>query len=252
MNFEIAIPSFKRAGILQERTLKMLEGCDAPIVVYCETEVDKYIYELSGITLPIEVSNTKGIGEKRNHIIKRGYEKGLDFIVMLDDDLKYLIDGDSCRYTGEMVIDVIKKGYEEAVKNDLRLFGICCYNNSFYLKNNVSTNLKFIAGAFTGLVLKGDPIFTPVNTLEDYYRTLQHFKTDNGILRLNYYGMNVNFATAKGGLQEMGELRKQEEEQNATFIVEKFGEKMVKKRVKKRGIDLRLNNYYKNPEQATE
>ena len=252
MNFEIAIPSYKRAGILQERTLKMLEGCDAPIVVYCETEVDKYIYELSGITLPIEVTNTIGIGEKRNFITKRGYEKKLDFLVMLDDDLKYFIDGNGCRYTGEMVMNIIKLGYEKAIENNLRLFGICSYPNSFYLKNNVSTNLKFIRGTFTGLVLKGEPIYIPINTMEDYYRTLEHYKKDGGILRLNFYGMSADFAKTKGGLQEMGDLRTIEEEQNAQLIVNKFGEKMVKIVRKKRGVDLRLNNYYKNPAQATE
>ena len=41
MKFEIAIPSYKRAGILRERTLTMLDGCDdAPIVVYCENDIE--------------------------------------------------------------------------------------------------------------------------------------------------------------------------------------------------------------------
>ena len=42
--------------------------------------------------------------------------------------------------------------YNETKKRNLKFWGICGFNNAFFMKDKITTNLKYIIGAFCGLV----------------------------------------------------------------------------------------------------
>jgi len=169
------------------------------------------------------------------------------YLLMIDDDIRALVGMDGINLSEERVKQTILAGFEMCEESKARLWGVNPYSNSFYFKNNVSETLKFICGGFHGLIIDQLMILSPVDALEDYFITLSHFKRDGAVLRLNNIGIRTTLFTNKGGLQAKysSEERQKEECKSATYIVNTFGEKMVKKHIKKRGIDLRLNHCYK-------
>lgn len=246
MNFEIAIPTYKRQGILLRKTLNLLKDVDKSLIkIYVEDEEQFNLYKLVLDGYEIIITNTKGIGQKRNFISERAYYDGLDCIVMIDDDIKSIINKDGLVLNSNDIINLIHQGYQQCLSSNARLFGICCFNNRFFMKDTISKSLKFVCGAFFGQLLKKEPLLVPINLLEDYYRTLLYFETDGVVIRFNFIGMNVDFAKAKGGLQLLND-REEQEKQSAIEIVDRFSENMVKIVNKKRGVDLRLNHYFKN------
>jgi glycosyltransferase involved in cell wall biosynthesis len=245
---EIAIPTYNRPTTLKKKTLKLLDAFNKNLIkiyVEDEDEKEKYINEL-GEEYTIIVTNTIGIGAKRNYI--KTLTKA-DWLLQIDDDISAILDINGLPLSSLAIKEMIYIGFNTTDYEGARLWGINSYSNNFYFKRNLSRNLKFIIGAFHGTIMKGEPVLTPMNTMEDYYNTCRHFKEDGLVCRFNMYGLKTKFATEKGGLQSLlpNELRTTQEDINATRIVNIFGESMVKKVKKKRGTDLRLNPFYKNP-----
>lgn len=245
---EIAIPTYNRAKILKKKTLPLLDAFKKDLIkIYVEDEEEKenYIQEL-GDDYKIIVTNTIGIGAKRNYIKT---QTNADWLLQIDDDISAILDINGLPLNASAIKEMIYIGFNTTEYEGGRLWGINSYSNKFYFKRTLSRNLKFIIGAFHGTIMKGEPILTPINTMEDYYNTCRHFQEDGLVCRFNMYGLKTKFATEKGGLQSLlpEELRTTQEDINATEIVNMFGQNMVKKVKKKRGSDLRLNPFYKNP-----
>ena len=244
MSIEIAIPTYNRPHKLISTTLKLLEEVPNDIIkIYVENEEQYLIYQ-EHLTYDYEIiiTNTQGIGEKRNWIKHHTTAK---YLLQIDDDIYAIKDWNGISLSSERVYDLIKRGFEETEKAGLHLWGICCYANAFYMKNTITTNLKFICGGFHGTIT--DKIIdTPIDTFEDYWNTCSYFREDGGVLRLNGYGLKTKTFTEKGGLQSVysSTERLLQEAENATKVKEEF-KNMVSIIKKKRGIDLRLNYNYK-------
>jgi hypothetical protein len=246
-NLEIAIPSFRRPEQLFNMTLKLINYELKPnVIIYLNDEHDYFIYKNYFGNYFDDykwvITNTIGIGNKRNFIKQNTTKK---YLMMIDDDIKGIIDNNNCYYHDEMVKDLIINGFKECEEKNLHLWGVCCYSNSFYLKPTISTNLKFICGGFQGIIttLK---IETPIDTFEDYFNTCAYFEADNGVLRYNYIGLKTNTFKEKGGLQSLysAEERCEQENKNAFILKNRFGN-MLSVINKKRGFDIRLNSRFK-------
>lgn len=248
---EIAIPTYKRSHCLRTKTLAMFPPeLKQYIKIYMNDEEDLENYKT---VFGDEFNDYQWCNTRSNSIgFKRNYIKTLckkKYLLQVDDDIAGLIGlGESKVMCPQRVAGTILRGFTHCERENLHLWGICPYHNSFYMKHHNSTNLKFICGGFHGTILT-KVITTPINAFEDYYNTLNYFKSDGGVLRLNDVGLKTKLFTNAGGLQSLlgVEGRKKEEEENADEIIEEFGEKMVRKVYKKRGVDLRLNHCYKNP-----
>lgn len=253
-NLEIAIPTYQRSKTLWKHTLSILpEELLSKVVIYLQENDDTrydYIDEEKGRYAGcsyIVLHDVTNIAQKRN-MIKKNTEK--KYLLMIDDDIRALVGMDGINLSPERVKQTILAGFEMCEESKARLWGVNPYSNSFYFKNTVTETLKFICGGFHGTIMDKPPVLCYLNTLEDYYNTLEHFKRDGAVLRLNNIGIRTTLFTNKGGLQSVysAEDRQQQEFDDATKIVDIFGEKMVRKHTKKRGIDLRLNHHYKNPQ----
>ena len=246
IDLEVAIPSYYRPYKLKTSTLVLLEGIPIKhIKIYVENDEQYNIYRAClGENYTIIITNTKGIGEKRNFIKKHTKAK---YLLQIDDDIVAIKNKLGEALSGKEVYDLILMGFKECEEHGFRLWGICGFSNYFFFNNTITTNLKFICGNFHGTIMDDNPIFTPINTLEDYYNTCSHFLEDGGVLRLNGYGTKTNFAVEKGGLQSFltKQQRKDEESENAKIILDTFGNKMVKIIKKERGDDIRLNYRFK-------
>lgn len=244
MSIEIAIPTYQRPHKLIATTLKLLEEVPNEIIkIYVENEEQKSIYkEYLESDYEIIITNTIGIGPKRNWIKHHSKAK---YLLQIDDDIYAIKDWNGISLSGERVYELIKEGFKECEEAGLHLWGICCFANSFFMKNTITTNLKFICGGFHGTITD-KLIDCPINTFEDYWNTCAYFNSDGGVLRKNGYGLKTKTFTEKGGLQSMYSStdRVLEQTQNASIIKKEFG-RMVSIIKKKRGVDLRLNHNYK-------
>jgi glycosyltransferase involved in cell wall biosynthesis len=243
MDIEIAIPTYNRVSILQKKTLPLLEAIPKEFIkIYVEDEEQYFIYkkELDN-DYQIVITNTKGIGEKRNWIKNHTKAK---YLLQIDDDIESIKEWNGISLSPDNIYNLIKEGFKECEKHGLHLWGICCFFNPFFLRNNTSTNLKFICGGFHGIITD-KIIYSTINTFEDYYNTCAYFESDGGVLRKNGYGLKTKTFKEKGGLQDLlpNNERTKEEENNAIILKNRFG-KMISVIKKKDRTDLRLNHKY--------
>ena len=252
---KIVIPSFKRATILKNNTLTLLNNHNVPkdlIDIVVETEDMAKEYKKICGDYNYIISSTKGICEKRNFVRYHYYtETKSKYLFSIDDDIQQLLN-----VNNEMpnILTVIEKGFKETQKNNLNYWGINELHNTFYMKNSppVTTSLKYVAGAFQGIIIdrSKDIIYSDVDHGEDYQFSMEHYLRDNGILRLNHYYLKTPYFIEHGGICEsIGGLvaRKINMEENAIYLKERYGD-MCKIKELDYGKDIRLNGRYKNVE----
>ena len=244
MELEIAIPTYFRAETLALKTMPLLSAFDKDIIVlYVEDEIQKNVYnQIFNNEYKIIVTNTSGIGEKRNFIKKHTKAR---WLLQVDDDLRSIITEDRT-LTPEEIKDLVYQGFEETEKANLRLWSIAPFSNHFYFRDTMSKSLKFCRGYFFGTVMEGEPVLTPIDCFEDYWNTIDHFVKDGGVIRFNHCGAKSVITTGKGGLQSRytKEARLANEVQNCKIILDHFGNDALKIIVKSRGYDIRLNYRY--------
>ena len=245
MDIEIAIPTYNRPDILIKKSLPLLEYIPKNLIkIYVEDEEQYLIYqEHLGYEYDIIITQTNGIGEKRNWIKNHTKAK---YLLQIDDDIESIKEWNGISLSPENIYELIKNGFKECEEAGLHLWGICCFFNPFFLRNNSSTNLKFICGGFHGLITD-KIICSPINTFEDYYNTCAYYEADGGVYRKNGYGLKTKTFKEKGGLQDFmpNNERTLEEEKNATMLKNRFG-KMLSVIKKKDRTDLRLNHKFKS------
>lgn len=249
---KVVIASFNRDKIIKDKTLKFLITNnilpkEIDIIVETQTMKDNYLNSLGNI-YNIIVSDTKGLGEKRNFV--RSYyrdETKETEIVQIDDDIDNIIDYDKPLNLRLL----IKNAFKECKKLGLCFWGICPFNNEYFIKNRpaVSTNLKLICGGFSGLYIdrKKEVIYTELDQGEDYQFTMEHFLRDGGVLRYNHICIKTNLFTVTGGMCEsLGgqENRLAECKENCIYMADRYVG-MCSLKIKKRGYDLRLNGQFK-------
>lgn len=241
---EIAIPSYNRQYTLGAKTLKLLcEFPDSYIKIYVENaeQFDEYIKYYSRYS--IIITNTTGIIQKRNYIFKN---TTATYLLMLDDDLSNVKDIKGKILSPFDIKRLIYDGFETCDKEEARVWGINPYNNNFYFKNNYSKNLKFIIGAWFGLIIKNNtPLLIPesLTLLEDYYLCIKYFIEDKKIIRFNQYGITQKYFSGVGGIQSLysNEERIEQQNINVKMLQESYPEhcSII---TKKNCLDLRLNH----------
>ena len=195
--FEIAVPSYNRAQMFKEKTYALLKRHDllkSTTVFVVEGQEEEY--KLPGIKVVVGV---KGLTNQRQFIYN--YYKEGTHILQMDDDVDSIIDS---KKGEEPMKQLIINGFNVAVKEGCRMWGIYPIANPFFFKNGYSTDLKFVCGPFFGLIKKGATNSIPeeCSYKEDYYRTCWYYKEDKKIVRFNDVAVKTKFYKNKGGLYE--------------------------------------------------
>jgi len=208
-NYVVAIPSYKRAPILIDKTLKTLKegGVSASKIHIFVANKDEYkeYNELIPKELYSKIIVGKiGIANQRV-FIKRYFKEG-QMVVSLDDDIEGLFKMTTAKPAGLVKLKAVDTFFKEAftrLKTEgLYIWGIYPVRNPFFMKNNVSTGLKFIIGALYGFINRHDKTLEPsVNSegKEDYEQSILYYKKDGGVLRYNNITIKTKFL-AEGGL----------------------------------------------------
>jgi len=210
MNFQIAIPSKGRAGLITSQKI-----FKSAVIYVPENELKQYdIYPNKIIGIPIEI---KGITETRNWILKNNNCN----IFFLDDDLQYggYIERteEKCkvkRITDEYIyINEIKKLFEITEQTNCRIFGLFTIANNLtiYAFNPFLFN-GVCLGSCMGIINDGSYYFDEdFKVKEDYELTLRHITERGLIVRSNILFMQHEHTQLRGGCRDSNRIQKEKE-----------------------------------------
>lgn len=209
MQFEIAIPSKGRAGLITSQNI-----FKSAVLYVPESELMQYsIYSNKLVAVPNDV---KGITKTRNWILKHNHNKNVFFI---DDDLQYYgyIERSELKYKvrrltdEETAIDEIKKLFDVAYGMDAKLIG-------FFTVGNNLTNYSYnpflfngvCLGSCMGIVNDGTYYFDEeFEVKEDYELTLRNLVDKRPTVRTNILFMQHEHTQTKGGCRDSNRIEKE-------------------------------------------
>lgn len=208
-DYVVAIPSYNRPDVLPEKTLKTLSDGGVPsksvhIFVANKAEEKRYLDAVPKNLYGKIVVGKIGITNQRKFIIKH-YPEG-QAIVSVDDDVEGLFkkksDKELTRVTD--VHQFFKDAFDKTRSEGLNIWGIYPVHNPFFMKDTVTTDLKFIIGTLYGYINRKTDTIQPSSLIkekEDYEQSIKYFIKDGGVVRYN----NVTIKAKKhspGGLGE--------------------------------------------------
>jgi len=204
--YVVAIPTYKRHEILEKKSLKtLIDGGVSPskIYIFLANEEEKEIYEKE---IPKSmyhklVVGVKGIANQRKFMVK--YFKEGEHVVSIDDDVEALFKFQSSTKLTKMTdIDkFFKEAFQRLHQEKLFIWGIYPVNNAFFMKDKVTTDLKFIIGVLRGFINRHDKDLEPSEQSEgkeDYEQSILYFKKDGGVLRYNNVTPKTKFNSVGG------------------------------------------------------
>lgn len=210
----VVIPSYNRVELLKKKTLAVLQEYKIPkskiYVFVADSEQEKLYKEGLGDLVGHIVVGVKGLPEVRNFIFNY-FPKGQK-LVSFDDDVRGFIeyDGASKRHERKLrdLAGMFDRGFKECEKADARLWGGYPSANGFFMKDTVTTDLKFIIGSFWGCINPGSDVQITIGNgeKEDYQRVIQFWELDSKVVRLNFVSGQTSTYSTPGGLQEGNRL----------------------------------------------
>lgn len=227
MNFEIAIPSYKRALILNSQTLATLNKCGIPKdrinIFVVEDELNEYNTKLNPDYYNKIIVGMKGLIQQRK-FIENYYPEGTN-IVSFDDDIKE-IDLSLTNYPN--VVSFIEDAFKKCKEHNAYIWGVYPVHNPFFRqsKEDLTTELKFIIGTWYGFINR--PKLIDLNTTdnnimkEDVERSIKYFLNDGIVLRFNKVGFKTKCYGNDGGGLGTFKDRLAPSKENAEKLVEKY------------------------------
>lgn len=233
MDYQIAIPSYKRYETLRDTTLVTLKNLQADInkihiFVANEEELNKY-KETCGDQYKYVVG-VPGIGGQRKFI--NSYFAKNEKIFCMDDDVRSIMaKGEKKLQPVDMNLDeIVTMGYYWADKYNSRIWGINHTFNNFYLKDEISVGLKYILATFMGTYghdwIWQDEDRPIVNTGEDHHTSLRAFVKYGSVVRFEFLCLETDTFTAGGNdaatLERDGVPRMIKHGENLTKVAERY------------------------------
>jgi hypothetical protein len=203
--YVIAIPSYRRASLCNDKTLTMLSKHHIPkniINVYVvEEELDVYQKTLQPHLYHKLIVGKKGLVQQRE-FIQSQYPEG-QCIVFLDDDIDS-VDLSLSTYTS--LSTFLKDAFQITKQHHAYLWGVYPVFNPFFRKPRkpIETCLNYIVGAFYGIINRNLPSLRLTTTRngqkEDVERTIRYFKEDGIVIRFSKIGFVTQYYGKEGGL----------------------------------------------------
>lgn len=208
-DYIVAIPSYNRPDVISQKTLKTLSEGGVPakqvyIFVANKVEEKRYLDAVPKNLYGKIVVGKIGITHQRRFIIK--YFPEGQSIVSVDDDVEGLFLRKSDKVLAKVpdVHGFFNAAFDRLKKEHLYIWGVYPVQNPFFMKDTVTTDLKFIIGTVFGFINRHSKTIQPSPTIaekEDYEQSIKYFIKDGGVLRYN----NIAFKAKKhspGGLGE--------------------------------------------------
>jgi hypothetical protein len=220
MDYQIAIPSYRRAGTLRNKTLALLARAGADpkrVTIFVATGAERERYE-EGV--PREMYGQIVVGEPtlraQRTVIQKHYPDGAR-VLQMDDDMEALfVRKDEKHYHGEVsnFDELVRQGFEACEKAGSKIWSVYPVANPYFMRQTVTTQLCLMVGCFFGVLNSPGEEFTittPEGEKEDYERTIKCYQKAGVVCRLDYVCTKTGFYTEPGGMQASpGRLARQE------------------------------------------
>ena len=233
-DYVIAIPSYKRAETLRDKSLALLHkyGIEKKrIYIFVANKDEEKIYKelLDPKSYNKIVVGVPKIGPQR--IFISNYFPVGKPLVQMDDDVSSFVEWSQSAKRNETELKdlkaVIRRGFDECRKANCSLWGIYPIANGYFMKKGYTTDLRFIIGIFHGCFnpgTKGPKRIKHTIQLhkEDYERTILFYLRDGAVVRLNDVAPKTSYYTEKGGNEEFRKIK--EFGEGAKMLVDKYPE----------------------------
>jgi hypothetical protein len=253
-DYIVAIPSYKRAETLRDKTLVVLKEQGIParkIHVFVATAEEKKTYEDTLVkgTYGSLIMAIPGMAAVRNFITGH-YPVGTR-IVNMDDDIKGFLEYSPTAKRHEAPLrnldQFIREAFADSIKTGFRLWGVYPVANGYFMKGGPpTTDLRYIIGAFWGIINPGPSVLkVTIDDKEDYLRSIIMYLADGGVLRYRTVAPKTAYYKEPGGMQEERTMNRVTK--SATILHESFPDLTALNATKKSGyLELRLRD--KRPE----
>lgn len=205
MDYQIAIPSYKRPETIKNKTLKLLMDHNIDknkITIFVADNDEEKIYKQSlGNEYKIVVG-VHTIGNQRN-FIERYYNENTR-VVMFDDDLDgvFIKNENNLDLIDNIENDLIINGFNECIKNNSYVFGVYAAANAYFMLNRIYTKLCYIPGGVFGVIIQHDNFLQrKTNHGEDYEYSIRQYIKNKIVVRFDYITIKSKFFKEQGGLQ---------------------------------------------------
>lgn len=209
IEYQIAIPSYKRSQTVQNKTLKVLEQHDIPperVTIFVANDEEHEIYHNALNGHPYGSSIVVGvptIGAQRN-FIEKYYPEGTR-LMMFDDDIEEVQrrkDEKTLVPIDDLYTEIIEQGFSKCEEVGAKTFGIYAASNAYFMKERVYTKLCYIIASMFGVIVEHDDYLArETNHGEDYEYSLRQYVKNGVLCRLDNYTVKSNYYKEEGGLQ---------------------------------------------------
>lgn len=231
-SYVVAIPTYNRSEIIAKKTLETLKKGNVPakciyIFVANDAERDAYANAIPSTLFKQIVVGSQSLGiTNQRKFITRYFAEGTRVVSMDDDVEKFLRlsrDGQKLVEFKKGDLDrFIKKAFANAEAHNLFLWGIYPMRYAYYMKHNVTTDLRLILGTAYGFICRHDADLVPtVGEKEDYENTIRHYLKDGGVMRFNDICLKTIYHSP-GGLGKLTEERLQTNKIAAEHLQKKY------------------------------
>lgn len=250
--YRIVIPTKGRSHLIMKKTIGFLirhhiDMNKVDIWIGSKEEEDDYRKVLDGVyKRPYIIHQQKDLMSIVNYI-HHYYrnETKVKWLLRMDDDIENIIDKNRKDIQG--LDKFIKEMFRYTEEKRLALWGVNAYDNPFFFKDNITTNLKYIVGAFNGHIIKRNlhDIQVWSSHYEDVIYTCESYIRDGGVVRHNGYGLITKY-WGEGGMNcSKGEIEKRKKDscEIGLEVASRYGD-MVRLVKKKDHWDIRLNHNF--------
>lgn len=209
MDYVIAIPSYRRALILRDKTLTMLRNKCIPrerVFVFVANQDEHLAYQ----SIDPEWYNEMIIGVvglvAQRQFIDNYFPEGTH-IIQIDDDI-IDVDLSLSKFNDISLDEFFRFAFKDIIERNAFIWGVYPVYNPFFRKKNKETTecLTYIIGALFGYINRHLPELCLSiaqkhgDNKEDVERTILFFLKDGKTVRYNKVGIITKFYGVSGGL----------------------------------------------------
>lgn len=233
---KVAIPSYMRADVISNLTLKYLHDQNYPtflikIFVASDEERFRYAAAVPRHLYSEIVVGVPGLAAQRN-FISDYYPEG-EIILQLDDDVKGL----KILYPGITFLELVREGCRAIYEQGAGLFGVMPNDDGRKMQARTTRHLTHIIGCFF-ICRNHKDLKIHITEKEDFERSILYFRRYGSVCRFQGAGVITKYTETPGGLQTAD--RRLSMKEGIEYLVLNYPE-YVKTVVKKKGLDITLN-----------
>lgn len=221
-----AIPSYRREGLIQTHTLKMLHenGVATKDIFIFVSDIGEYKRYRSALGERFDLINTdsRNIVQKFNSV--HNYFPEGTRVVFIEDDISELKRkiGENKLGPFDSLESMAEYSFEKCAEVKTNLWGISSNANPFYMDDRVAVGFKFVVANLFGFISTKDK-FLEVSQIckSDYERTLLYYVKYGCIVRNDGVCAITKNYKNEGGLQTLSD-RGQKEKESCEALVKRF------------------------------